>query len=153
MWASAGVGVRDQVESIANTNDQVVMALIAIVGTSIAALVYVIRNGRLAKDSNAQISAVNRAVNDIGPGEHRLWDKIDNIEKSLTHLEVDQETFDSHGWETLPADLNTAVGLTTTIRDLQNGHAAVNEKLDTIIEELREHVVWEMNTKYGKNSG
>ena len=144
LLAGTGNGVKDSVESIADRHDQIMLALIALVATSIAALVWVIKSGRLAKDSNEQIAAVNRAVNDIGPGEHRLWDKIDNIEKAVVHLEHDQETFDSHGWETLPADLNTAVGLTTTIRDLQDGH----KKLDRIIAMLGEHVEWEMSQKY-----
>ena len=130
------------------------LALIALVGTSLAALVWVIRNGRLARDSNVQISAVNRAVNDVGPGEHRLYDKVTHnsetlarVEDALVRLQLDQETFDSHGWETLPQDINTAVGLTTTIRDLQNGH----KKLDKIIAMLSEHVEWEIGQKHSKD--
>lgn len=137
-------GVRTTVESIADTNDQIIFALIAIIASSVAALVYVIRQGKLVKDSHDEIQQVNRAVNDIGPGEHRLWDKIDNIEKAVDRLSQDQETFDSHGWETLPPDLNSAVNLTTTIRDLQNNQ----KKLDRIIQMLGDHVEWEMNQKY-----
>ena len=142
----------------AGSSDQIMLALIALVGTSIAALVFIIRNGKTAQEAAKdaataaiQATAANSAVNNVGEGRHTLYDMVENIKQDVTSLKGDQAQFDSHGWETLPADINTAVGLTTTIRDLQNGHAAVNEKLDTIIAELREHVVWEMDAKYGKN--
>jgi hypothetical protein len=147
MWAVAGgEGVRDTVQGIAVSNDQIVMALIALVGTSIAALVFVIRNGRLAQtaaDDAAiaarQATAANSAVNNVGPGKHNLYDMVERIHDDVVELKGDQDQYDSHGWETLPPDINTAVGLTTTIRDLQNNHKAVNEKLDMILVELRDH--------------
>lgn len=149
-------GVRATVESISTTNDQIMLALIALVGTSIAALVFIIRNGRTAgtvagdaATAAAQATAANAAVNNVGEGKHSLYDMIERIRDDVSDLRKDQDQFDSHGWETLPPDISTAVGLTTTIRDLQNGHRAVNEKLDTIITELRDHVVWEMGAKYG----
>lgn len=156
--AAGGDGVRATVETVHANQDQIMMALIALVGTSIAALVFTIRNGRtaqIAADDAAtaamQATAANSAVNNVGEGKHNLYDMVARIHEDVDHLKRDQEQFDSHGWETLPPDIGTAVGLTTTIRDLQNNHKQVNEKLDTLIIELREHVVWEMDEKYGKH--
>lgn len=138
-------------QAAVDSNQQIVLALIAVVATSVAALVFVIRNTTISKVAAEQATQANEAVNNVGPGQHRLYDKITSIEKSVTRLLRDQETFDSHGWETLPADLNTAVALTQTIRDLQNNHKSFNDKIDTLISELREHVVWEMDAKYGRH--
>jgi len=151
MWAAAGGGVRDTVEGIADTHDQIMLALIALVSMSIAALVWVIRNGRYVRTAAEQSTAANQAVNNVGEGKHNLYDMVEHIRDDVTNLKRDQDTFDSHGWETLPPDLGTAVALTTTIRDLQNNHKQVNGKLDTLIVELREHVAWEMDAKYGRH--
>jgi len=161
-------------------HEQIMLALIALVGTAIATLAWVIRNGRVVRtgaDDAAvaakQATATNAAVNNVGDSsKHKLYDMVERIDErsaetvvkvaelgsdmkvvkaDVADLKQDQDQFDSHGWETLPPDISTAVGLTTTVRDLQNNHKAVNEKLDTLISELREHVVWEMDTKYGKH--
>jgi hypothetical protein len=177
----SGEGVRATVDAVAASSDQIMLALIALVASSIAALVFVIRNGRVARGAAddatiaaVQATAANAAVNNVGPGKHTLYEMVERIDKrsadtsvkvaglssdmraiksDVTILKRDQDEYDSHGWGTLPVDLGTAVGLTTTIRDLQNGHQAVNEKLDTIISELREHVVWEMSVKHRDATG
>lgn len=136
-----------QVEAAAS-NDQIMLALIALVASSVAALVYVIRNGRYVKTAAEEATAANQAVNNVGPGKHSLFQMVEHIRDDVAHLKRDQEQFDSHGWETLPADIGTAVGLTTTIRDLQHNDDAISAKLDTLIIELREHVAWEMDEKY-----
>ena len=141
--ASAG----DAVTGLAD-HDQVLMALIALVGTSIAALVYVIRNGRYVKTAAQQATEANAAVNSVGPDKHTIYAMVENIRDDVIELRSQQATFDAHGWETLPDDLNSAVKLTTTIRDLQRHSKECSGKLDTILGELRGHVEWEMNTKY-----
>ena len=138
-------------QAIAETHDQIMLALIALVSMSIAALVWVIRNGRYVRTAAEQSTAANQAVNSVGPDKHTIYAMVERIHDDVVELKRDQAQFDSHGWETLPADLNSAVGLTTTIRDLQNNHKTVNTKLDTLIVELREHVAWEMDAKYGKH--
>jgi hypothetical protein len=122
------------------------LALIALVGTSITALVFVIRNGRVAQTAaeNAvvaatQATAANSAVNNVGEGKHNLYDMVERIRDDVSDLKRDQAQFDSHGWETLPPDLNTAVGMTTTIRELQNNHKLVIEKLDTLLHRQHTH--------------
>ena len=180
MWllaaADNGNGVKSSVEAVSATQDQIMLALIALVSMSMAALVYIIRNGKIAQggaDDAAvaakQATAANAAVNNVGPGKHKMYDMVERIDTrsaetvvkvaelssdvkivkdDVANLKKDQDQVDSHGWETLPPDISTAVGLTTTIRDLQNNHNQVNGKLDTLISELREHVVWEMNVKH-----
>lgn len=143
--------MREAVEGISTTNDQIVLALIAVIATSVAALVYVIRQGKYIRTAAEESSAANAAVNNVGPGKHNLYDMVERIKDDVTDLKKDQDEFDSHGWTTLPDDLNSAVNLTTTIRTLQNNQRSVHEKLDTLIVELREHVQWEMDEKYGRH--
>lgn len=141
---AAGVtGVADTV----GVPQEIVLALIALIATSTGALVYVIRNGRYVKTAAEEATAANRAVNNVGAGRHSLYDMVEHIRDDVKELKKQQDEFDSHGWGTLPSDISNAVGLTTTIRDLQHNTEAVGVKLDTIIGELREHVEWEMNTK------
>jgi hypothetical protein len=159
MWAAAGEGgVRTTVEAVHANQDQIMLALIALLGTCVACLVWIIKNGRTIRIAADEATAANHAVNNVGGGDHKMYDmvrdikgEVKQIKSDVTGLKKDQTQFDSHGWETLPPDIGTAVGLTTTIRDLQNNHKQVNGKLDTLISELREHVVWEMDTKYGKH--
>ena len=139
MFVLAVEGVND-IEAAAHYGDQVILALIALVGTSIAALVFIIRNGRTAEaaaadaaTAAAQATAANQAVNNVGEGKHNLYDMVERIRDDVTDLKRDQAQFDAHGWETLPPDLNTAVAITTTIRELQNNHRAVVVKLDTLL--------------------
>lgn len=153
--ASDGGSVRDTVNSIEATNDQVMLALIALIGTSIAALVWVIRNGRIVRYGAEQASQANNAVNNVGPGKHTLYNMVETIAKDVESLKADQKEFDGHGWEHLPPDIGDAVALTTTIRDLQqtvseHGQTQTEHSriLQTILDELRHHVTWEESTKY-----
>jgi len=143
-----GNGVKEAVGNLEVTSSQIIVALIALIGTCVSILGIAIRNGSTAKEGLKQATQANSAVNNIGPGEHRLYDKVKHIEEAVTKLVTLQEQFDAHGWETLPPDLNTAVGLTVSIRDLQNHYASTQEKLDQIILSLQEHVEWEMQAKY-----
>jgi uncharacterized membrane protein len=128
VWAAAGEeGVRSTVDAISATDDQIVLALIAIISLSIGALVYTIKNNSLGKD-------INKAVNNVGPGEHHLIDLIKQIKDK-------QEEFDKK-WGNLPDDMDDAVGLVELIHGM-------DKRISGIQGELREHVAWEMNAKYG----
>ena len=108
------------VTSIEN-HDQIVLALIAIIGTSIAALVYTIRNNTLGKD-------INQAVNNIGPGEHHLIDMIKQIKEK-------QEEFDKK-WGNLPAEMGDAVGLVELLHTMD---ARITRIREDQLEHLRMH--------------
>lgn len=137
------------------THDQITVIVLGLLGTTIATLVWVIKNGSRVKETSdyAQIaahqsSAANKAVNNVGPGDHTLYDMVAAIKEDVLELKAEvkdvraeQRAFASHGWETLPDDMNTAVALTQTIRGLQNGHSAVHDKLDSIAAELRAHIL------------
>ena len=140
--------IREPTTAALADHDQIVLAVIALASMLAASLVYLVKGYSNSKTAAEQATEANKAVNNVGPGDHRLYDKISSIEKNVEHLIRDQETFDSHGWETLPQDLGTAVGLTTTIRDLQHGHKEQGEKLDEIKSILVEHVEWERRVKY-----
>lgn len=121
-----GNGVKDTVQQVADTHEQIILALIAIIGTSIGALVYTIKNNRLGKD-------INRAVNNVGPGEHHLIDLIKQIKDR-------QDTFDK-AWGNLPDDMDDAVGLVELLHGM-------NAEIKSLQASVAEHVEWEMSQKY-----
>ena len=128
------------VERLVDSHDQIVLALIAVVATAVAALVFVIRNSNNSRIAAEQSTAANAAVNGVGP-EHRLWDKVDRIEQALQTLVQRQHDFDAHGWGSLPSDLDDAVSLTSTIRELQHNVGDVRSR-------LIDHDTWERSAKY-----
>ena len=129
-------------------NTEIVFALVGLLTTMLAATVYLARGYRNTKIAARESTSASAAVNNVGPGEHRLWDKIDAIQNAVERQAAIQEAFDSHGWGNLPDDLNNAVKLTTTIRDVQRHHDETHDKLDKIMVQLAEHVEWEMQQKY-----
>ena len=133
--AAADGGVRGTIESVANTHDQIILALIAIIGTSIAALVYTIRNNGLGQSIAKDAREVNAAVNHIGPNDLRLYDVI-------ARIEAKQDEFDRK-WGNLPAEMGDAVGLVELIHGM-------DKRIAIIQAQLVEHVAWEMSVKYPK---
>ena len=127
-FAEADTGVLPSSE-----HDQVILALIALIGTSIAALVYTIRNNALGKGIAVDAAEANRAVNNVGPGEHRLYDLVSRIE-------VKQDAFDK-AWGNLPAEMGDAVGLVSLLHGMRRD-------ISTIQTQLAEHVEWEMSIKW-----
>lgn len=146
--ADEGNGVKDTVNSIADTHDQIILALIAIVAASTGALVFVIRGTRYAREGAAQATAANSAVNNVGPGAHTLYNLTAAIKEDVDELKAKQDEFARHGWSALPDDLATAPALTSTIRKIQDHDELLDRKLDIILSELRDHVEWEMSQKY-----
>lgn len=143
-------------EAVANTSsDNIVLALIAVIATSVGALVFVIRAAAtVSKDTNQQVSEVNNAVNNIGPGEHRLYDKVDHISRELASVtatlnSVSQELRDHRtnwekfnaSWGSLPPEMDTAADLAVVIEHIRDDVKRVRE-------ELKNHVEWEMKQKY-----
>ena len=169
MTTSDNGGVEDTVNTIAQNHDQIILSLIALSATLVTGLIYLVKNYRTTKDTNLQTTAVNAAVNNVGEGEHRLYDKItaihqivimnkdhlDDLKIDVDELVVQQKAFSEKGWQHLPPDLRDAPALTQTIRDIQNKnserrreHEHIQVQLNNILIELREHVKWEMNEKY-----
>jgi uncharacterized membrane protein len=112
--------------SIQDNHDQIILAMIALLGTSIAALVYTIKNNSLGRD-------INKAVNNVGPGEHHLIDLIKQIKDK-------QEQFD-RAWGNLPDDIDDAVGLVELLHGM-------NGRIQKVNQALADHVAWEMAVKY-----
>jgi len=130
--AEQGSGLPSQIE---DNHDQIILALITIVGTSIAALVYTIKNNALGKGIARDAYEANKAVNNIGPGEHRLYDVIARIEKK-------QDEFDKK-WGNLPEDMDDAVGLVELIHGM-------DKRITDVHKDLLDHVEWEMGTKWSQ---
>lgn len=145
-------------EAVANTSsDQIVLALIAVIAASVGALVFVIRNaGGTVKDTNRQVTEVNKAVNNIGPGEHRLYDKVDHIYQELGQvtgiLQTVTEELKDHRtrweefharWGSFPDGMDSAADLAITLNQIK-------ADIQKVQDALKEHVEWEMGEKYVK---
>lgn len=129
--------------------------LAAILGSLVAVITLLVRNAKDTKIAAKNAVAANNAVNNIGPGEHSLWDQVGFMREDLRKLVEAQESFAEKGWNKLPIDLADAPALTQTIRDLQNRGQALTKdvgEIKTTVKELdeliREHDKWERAQKY-----
>lgn len=120
-------------QSAQTVSDQVMLALVALVATSITALVWVIRNGRYVKTAADQATQANDAVNHKEHGETRIFEQVREIRAK-------QDEFDRK-WGNLPASIDNAVGLNDTLHDM-------SRRLDGIESQLVEHIAWETNVKW-----
>jgi hypothetical protein len=144
-----------EVVANAGSSEQVVLALIAVIATAVGALAFVIRGAQnTAKDTNEQVREVNRAVNNIGPGEHRLYDKVDHISNELSLVTEILNTVtrelkehrafwkDFHlKWGNLPEELDSAADLAVTL-------SRIRDEIRNVQTSLSKHVEWEENHKY-----
>ena len=127
----------------------VALAAIAVAATLAGAIVLLVK---IFNESRA----ANAAVNNVGPGEHSLYDAVQHLSADVTYLVQQQRDFAEKGWLTLPADLSTAAALTEVVRDLQHGQTqldaqcqAMTHQIKTIHDFLRDHDEWERQQKYG----
>lgn len=136
MWATA-----DHVASGVSVNsDQIIMALIALIGTSIAALVYTIKNNNMGKGIAKDAAQVNAAVNHKDTGELSLYRLADASTRKLDVVIAKQEAFDK-AWGNLPPEIDDAVGLVGLLHGMR-------EDISAMQSQLAEHVEWEMSIKW-----
>ena len=131
------------IQAVTDTDNQVILALIAIVGTSVAALVYTIRNNTIGKAIALDAAEVNAAVNHKDTGELSLYRLADANTRKLDQVIAKQEAFDK-AWGNLPAEMGDAVGLVELLRGIQRD-------ISLIQSQLVDHVEWEMSVKYNKD--
>ena len=93
------------------------------------------------------------AVNGVGPGEHRLYERVAVLHQMMVHLterhehmtihlrEITsfQREFSDKGWRSLPEGIDTGTGLASTIQALEQEakqnreeHARIMELLDRL---------------------
>jgi len=116
-------------------DDQIMLAIVAVLGTLIATFAYVVRNGGYARTAAQQSMQTNAAVNHTEYGEHRLYDVVKRIEQK-------QDEFDRK-WGNLPSEMGDAVGLVELIHGM-------DKRIVELQGQLAEHVAWEMAVKYPK---
>jgi hypothetical protein len=126
---SAGLIAQIVPTGAVESHDQIMLGIVALLGTLIATFAYVVRNGGYARTAAHASTEANKAVNNVGPGEHRLYDVIGRIEAK-------QDEFDRK-WGNLPADMGDAVGLAELIHGM-------DKRISQIQAQLVEHVQWEM---------
>jgi hypothetical protein len=108
---------------------EVVLGLIAIITLLSGGLVYIVKNYNSTKEVLVQSTAVNNAVNNVGPGESRIYDMVLDIKLSVDKLKEDAEARALKGWDSLPSDLANAPAVVETIREIQHD----------IVDNLKEH--------------
>ena len=119
---------------IVNSHDQIIVALVALLGTTIAALVYLAKNRTMLKDAAADVRAVNDAVNHAGHGEVRIFEQVSAIITKLDHVAAEVERQRGYweeqhdAWASLPPDIHDAVGLVTILRRLMDDVHELKEK-------------------------
>ena len=114
----------------------VVVSLVGLIGLMWKTLAH-------SKEAAVEARQANAAVNNTGPGEHRLYDKISLIEKEIGRLVEAETDFTEKGWRNLPEDLNTALGLTETIRSIQRDDVDVSRRVVEIQVMLEAHIARE----------
>ena len=129
MWAAASEA------SLLDADNQVVLAVIAVLATSVAGLVYVVK-------AYGEARQVNSAVNHKDTGELSLYRLAHSNSDKLDEVIAKQAEFDRK-WGNLPPQIGDAVGLFGVLHDM-------GSQLDEVQAELRQHVAWEMAQKYPK---
>lgn len=129
---------------------QVFLPLLGMVGVMVSALVFLVKSYRQSEIAASESKAANAAVNNVTPGLPTLYQNVEHVAQVVNKLADAQEDFAKRGWATLPDDIGTAAALTQTIRELQHQNQHQDQKLETILKELREHIEWEYNQKYYK---
>ena len=115
-------------------------ALVALVTAVIGMMTLLIRTLAHSKEAAADARATNAAVNNTGPGEHRLYDKITHIQVDVEHLVEVNKIFQARGYDGMDEDLSTGPALQHTIREIQQGGDDVGSRLNTIQEMLEAHI-------------
>ena len=101
------------------------VGVVAVLGTVIATFGIAIRNGGYSKTAAKAATEANKAVNNVGPGEHRLYDLIDQIAQKQAEFDV--------RWGNLPAGLDNSVSLAETIHD-------IHRTIHSMQTDLRNHI-------------
>lgn len=125
------------------------LALVILMLTIIIVWLIKASNGPI-KEAAYFSKKAEHAVNGVGEGDHRLYDRVDMIAQEVSSLLEFREEYRKSGWELLPTDIGNAISLTTTIRALQASTIDIKESLDKIEELLLKHVEWEQTEKYEK---
>lgn len=142
-------------------------AAVAVLGSvllsMVGLLVWLIKQQRSA---NATADETLSAVNGVGPGEHRLYQRVAMIASDVEQLVDTQKQFRDLGWQNLPDGrdgtpaLHDAVQLTQTISSLQQAerdnraaHAQLLDGIDQINRRLTDHDQWERSVKWPHEPG
>ena len=137
-----------QIVPVASAHDGditiIIGSLVAITTALIGMLWLLVRTLAHSRTAADEARMANAAVNNTGPGEHRLYDRIGSMQTDIQRLVNTQDDFAELGWQSLPDDLHDAPSLTTTIRDLQReaetnttDHDAIKAQLEMLTDLLR----------------
>jgi hypothetical protein len=120
------------------------VALVTGVLAMMSLLIKTLANSRIAAN---EAKAANAAVNNTGPGEHRLYDrveimggKVEHIETNVDHLVEVNKIFQARGYDGMDEDLSTGPALQETIRDIQKTDRNVGKRLSDIYSTLIDHI-------------
>jgi Na+-translocating ferredoxin:NAD+ oxidoreductase RnfG subunit len=128
---------------------QIFAPLLGMLATMVGVLVFLVKSYRQTEIAATEAKQTNNSVNNVLPGMPTLYQQVLQIKETMNKFTDAQDDFTQKGWRSLPEDINTAIGLTETIRELQHKDIAIQESLDSLgerldvmVEELREHINW-----------
>lgn len=110
-------------------NALIVWAMIFVVLSLVSLLTFTIKTYKKAEQ-------VDKAVNNVGPGEATLVEKVTDIRQDLNKVIDFAELFTQRGWTSLPGDLDTSAHLTETIRAIQAEAKALHVMHDLLRERI-----------------
>jgi hypothetical protein len=125
-------------------NTVLVWALVVTLLSLISLLTFVVKGYR-------KISHVDRAVNNVTPGEMTLVERVSDIKDDLSVLKEAQSEFAAKGWGALPSDLDSSAHLTETIRSIQSSIINMGVKLDYMADRI-ERVDTKVETHLSRHS-
>lgn len=137
----------------------ILLALIGIIGA-------MVKMWPAIMNASHHAEAANKAVNNVGPGEHTIYDMAQQVRHDvaellaeqkraraeLVYLTRQQRAFESKGWNALPPDIGTAPALTAKIRTLEHTDSVIVEQLADLRKFLEAHDAWERSQKYPPNT-
>jgi len=138
----------DVTNSLITVIGALTVLLVVLLGIATKSLSY-------AKTAAGESSMANQAVNNVGPGAHRLYDQVVHINEKISALAEAQEDFTQKGWRHLPSDIGDALALTVTIRQLQEAvandkiaHDEIKTELNGLMNFMKRHDEWERLQKW-----
>ena len=130
-------------------NDNVTFGVLAAVVTGLIGMMWLlVKTLAHSKEASVQAGAANRAVNDVGETDQRLYDMVSTMKEDLEVLLVAQTDFSEKGWKHLPSDIGDAPALTEKIRGLERDDKDMIERLKVIQTELLKHIEREKARDY-----
>ena len=113
-------------------------SIIFVVSALVGMLTLMTKTLANARTAATKATGTYDAVNGVGQGEHRLYDKVGHIAADVEMLVETNQKFQAKGFAGMSQDLATGPALEHTIREIQNVTGTVEERRQQLDERLAE---------------